>query len=801
MGINSLLKHLGPISETITLKKLAGKTLAVDGYSWLHKSIFTCPEELCTNKPATAYITYFQQRYEKLKKHNIHLYMVFDGYPLGAKMNTNIGRREERENNKVLADQYRLKGDITKAREHYSRACPVTAHMAKSWINFCIKNKIPYIVAPFEADSQMVYLEKIGLVDGIISEDSDLLIFGCENLVTKLDITMGTCVLIQRKQFPLLDNDLDKKGNPKFPLGQLSQTDLYNLVCLSGCDYTPGIRLIGLLKAIKLLKEYNFNLDFAIRAIQTTYKQKLMKDKNAANPIPENYLNDVVRAKICFAYMFVFDPIKEKITTLNPLPENPFSISEKFFEYMGPLITKNGERAIISHMDDIDHGIHKLISLGEIHQFTLQKLLDRESQLTIDYRNQIAELKLKASNNLNNTSIEKAERILTTGDILEDYNKKNLEFILPLRRSQTVDNYVNKKLEKMVENRKFLNTNVSENKKNILTETKNVEKNSKFFKRKRSFTKVEMIGSSLPVTQQEVEKIQNENGNSNSNSNSNNPFFIESIDDDNNINEISINNPNHLFIDFSDENSVKKDSLKSTSEKLVSGSQKSAISSSSSSDTGSIINTTINNKSHILETINKYSYNDEEIIEKSEILDMEIKKSTLKSKQMKKEHIIERAECQIIESPEKIIIEDDEIAITVPSSPVNRQNNHVFFDIEPNSIPPSSGSNTSIKRDFSSIIEPIEYIKSENDVNIEKIDRLDKNIVPMLKQYEYKENDENFDSDIKIISSRVVKPLRKGNRTLARSVSKNIVDEITSKKEPKSLVFPKNSFFIRSKKK
>jgi len=42
--------------------------------------------------------------------------------------------------------------------------------------------QVPYVVAPYEADAQLAYLEKEGIVDGIITEDSDLLVFGCKNV-------------------------------------------------------------------------------------------------------------------------------------------------------------------------------------------------------------------------------------------------------------------------------------------------------------------------------------------------------------------------------------------------------------------------------------------------------------------------------------------------------------------------------------------------------------------------------------------------------------------------------------------
>lgn len=49
---------------------------------------------------------------------------------------------------------------------------------------------VDFVVAPYEADAQLAYLEKHGIVDGIVTEDSDLLVFGCK----KVSLTL--CVIV-----------------------------------------------------------------------------------------------------------------------------------------------------------------------------------------------------------------------------------------------------------------------------------------------------------------------------------------------------------------------------------------------------------------------------------------------------------------------------------------------------------------------------------------------------------------------------------------------------------------------------
>lgn len=38
------------------------------------------------------------------------------------------------------------------------------------------------VVAPYEADAQLAYLTKCGLAQAVITEDSDLLAFGCKKV-------------------------------------------------------------------------------------------------------------------------------------------------------------------------------------------------------------------------------------------------------------------------------------------------------------------------------------------------------------------------------------------------------------------------------------------------------------------------------------------------------------------------------------------------------------------------------------------------------------------------------------------
>ena len=43
------------------------------------------------------------------------------------------------------------------------------------------------MVAPYEADAQLAFLSRMDIVDLVISEDSDTIVYGCKSVLFKLD--------------------------------------------------------------------------------------------------------------------------------------------------------------------------------------------------------------------------------------------------------------------------------------------------------------------------------------------------------------------------------------------------------------------------------------------------------------------------------------------------------------------------------------------------------------------------------------------------------------------------------------
>ncbi|CAR23154.1 exodeoxyribonuclease DIN7 [Lachancea thermotolerans CBS 6340] len=366
MGIQGLLPQLKPIQQPITLIRYDGQTLAIDGYAWLHRAAHSCAEELALGRPTSKYLEFFIKRLNMLRnRFNINPYLVFDGDAIMVKKDTELKRKQKRAENKERALALWKAGDKRQAYDYFQKCVDVTPEMAKCVIEYCQVQDIKYIVAPFEADAQMVYLEKKGLVHGIISEDSDLLIFGCRKLITKLT-DHGEGIEICRDDFPRLPS--------KFPLSQLCPEETRAMVCLSGCDYTAGIPKIGLLTAMKLVRKHK-TMDNIIKNIQ----------REGKFVVPKEFLEEYQLASFAFQFQRVYCPENGMMTTLSEIPEE-LRNCQALFSCIGKVISKSEHtKVVIVDDSEVDHHLHGRIAAGELCPYNFQKILvnrERKLQLT-----------------------------------------------------------------------------------------------------------------------------------------------------------------------------------------------------------------------------------------------------------------------------------------------------------------------------------------------------------------------------------------------------------------------------------
>jgi exonuclease 1 len=222
-------------------------------------------------------------------------YMVFDGDFLPSKAATEQSRAQRREESRKIGLELLKAGKPAHAHLELQKAIDITPEMARHLIDHLRRAKIPYIVAPYEADAQLVYLERQGIISGIITEDSDLLVFGAKRLLTKMD-QHGQCIEVNRADFGAC------RG---VALTGWTDADFRRMAILSGCDYLEGIPGVGLKTAYRMMRKYK-TVERVVRMVQFEGKHK----------VAPGYLELFRQAELTFMYQRVFCPKTKQLVLL-----------------------------------------------------------------------------------------------------------------------------------------------------------------------------------------------------------------------------------------------------------------------------------------------------------------------------------------------------------------------------------------------------------------------------------------------------------------------------------------------------
>ena len=343
MGVTGLLTLLKSIQKPCNLKEFKGQTIGVDAYGWLHRGAVACAMDLALGKPTAKFVDFAMHRVRMLLHFGIRPYIVFDGDRLPSKATTEEGRAERRRKSTEAGLELLRVGKVAMAYQELQKAVDVTPTMARMLIEELKRSRVEYVVAPYEADSQLAYLEAKGFIDAILSEDSDLLVFGAKCLLTKLD-QFGECVMVRQMDF---------SACREVSFGGWTPVEFRRMAILSGCDYLEGIHRMGLKTAHRLVRKYK-TIDRIIRGAQLEGRFR----------IPPGYLEDFRQAEMTFLYQYVFCPEAQQLVNLTaPDYKGQLDGITYIGTYVEPIVAQQIARG------DIDPITKQLILVSPIQPF------------------------------------------------------------------------------------------------------------------------------------------------------------------------------------------------------------------------------------------------------------------------------------------------------------------------------------------------------------------------------------------------------------------------------------------------
>lgn len=281
MGINNLntllRKHCPKIYEEIHISEYAYKKVAID------ISLFLCKyKAICGDN----WILAFLNLVACLRRNEIHCVFIYDSGAPPEKDDERAERAKQREKNEekvyeleISLENYYNTGEIDdKLKDFYEKIKDKTTppkrllsrvkkqetidietiqkkidKMRNNILKisnedflltrelFTILN-IPFYDAPMEAETCCSDLCKRGIVDAVLSEDTDVLAYGTPIFLSKIDTSNDTCLQIRYSD--ILDN-----------LG-FDYIQFLDLCIMCGCDYNKNIPKVGPETAFKHIKKY-----------------------------------------------------------------------------------------------------------------------------------------------------------------------------------------------------------------------------------------------------------------------------------------------------------------------------------------------------------------------------------------------------------------------------------------------------------------------------------------------------------------------------------------------------------------
>ena len=201
--------------------------------------------------------------------HAIKPILVFDGARLPMKSRIEEERTKQRRDARLKAEQLLMQGNLAGGNRKFVEAIEISADIVKQLIKHLQNLKVEFVVAPYEADAQLAHLFKQGKIDLVITEDSDLLLFGASKVFFKMN-TQGKGIEIDLDDLHKCDSfkyiaSLDQPHSTQLETNQLM---LLVTCIMSGCDYLESIKGVGFKTALRLVQTHKTNVRAACEELK-----------------------------------------------------------------------------------------------------------------------------------------------------------------------------------------------------------------------------------------------------------------------------------------------------------------------------------------------------------------------------------------------------------------------------------------------------------------------------------------------------------------------------------------------------
>ena len=273
------------VKHSTNLKDQGGMRVSVDAYNIIYQFLSSIRQPDGTplmdrSGNVTSHLSGLFYRTINMIEVGIKPAFVFDGRPSVLKNRTLEARKLVREKNREELRVALEEGNEERARSLSSRINYITAEIVSESKDLLKYMGVPVVQAPSEGEAQASVMCRTALVDGVVSQDYDCLLFGARRVFRNLT-QMGKRKLPGKNIYVNVTPEyIDLQEN----LGILGITweQLIHVGIMVGTDFNSGLPRTGAKSALKLIKKYG--------TIQETLKARKEEIENL-DEIIELFMN------------------------------------------------------------------------------------------------------------------------------------------------------------------------------------------------------------------------------------------------------------------------------------------------------------------------------------------------------------------------------------------------------------------------------------------------------------------------------------------------------------------------------
>lgn len=235
MGIKDILRlcNFSDFADVIKrLQEQGIRKIGVDMYVIFYRfAIDVDIAATLVNEPKAYIKHYYEKMFNFLKKfleQGFELYLVYEG----SKMKY-----------KIVDEERQKRREAAKQSGNYISALKIDPQQVENFELYIKDYKIPSIVSAHEADAQLAYMYRQGLIDCVLTNDSDLIVYQVSKII-----------YIRPDGLKLYES-LEVGSDKPTCMNEVPKEHLFLFGYLIGCDYFKGVPGIGYKKAFDLIKE------------------------------------------------------------------------------------------------------------------------------------------------------------------------------------------------------------------------------------------------------------------------------------------------------------------------------------------------------------------------------------------------------------------------------------------------------------------------------------------------------------------------------------------------------------------